>query len=341
MLGEGARTADDATRYFNSYSSAIEAIGRTTGDRPLPDRPGISVKLSALHPRFEAVSRARVMRELVPRLIDLARQAKSHDLNFTVDAEEADRLELSLDVIAAAVGDSSLAGWDGFGLAIQAYQKRASDVIGYVDRLARSLERKMMVRLVKGAYWDTEIKRAQERGLDNYPVFTRKAMTDLNYVACAKQLLTLRPRIEAAFPALPPRWSAAALHSPDLQLCAGSPDALARGEFLAVLGELHAAWPTFDSAVFTGRTSPATRAGWRRPWRGRPTGSSPSPPRPARTAPGCCRSPRRWWRSPGASWSRGRRTAGRRRCSRCSRHSSRCTRWTGSSSPRRCRTPRG
>ena len=133
MLGEGARTADDAARYFNSYASAIEAIGRTAGDRPLPDRPGISVKLSALHPRFEAVSRARVMSELVPRLIDLARQAKSHDLNFTVDAEEADRLELSLDVIAAAVGDPSLAGWDGFGLAIQAYQKRACDVIDYVD----------------------------------------------------------------------------------------------------------------------------------------------------------------------------------------------------------------
>ena len=137
MLGEGARTADDAARYFNAYASAIEAIGRTAGDRPLPDRPGISVKLSALHPRFEAVSRARVMRELVPRLIDLARHAKAHDLNFTVDAEEADRLELSLDVIAAAFGDASLAGWDGFGLAIQAYQKRAADVIDYVDDLAR------------------------------------------------------------------------------------------------------------------------------------------------------------------------------------------------------------
>src|SRR5438094_7537467 len=199
MLGEGARTADDAARYFNSYSSAIEAIGRTADDRPLPDRPGISVKLSALHPRFEAVSRARLMSELVPRLIDLARQAKSHDLNFTVDAEEADRLELSLDVIAAALGDPSLAGWDGFGLAIQAYQKRASDVIDYVDRLARSLGRKLMVRLVKGAYWDTEIKRAQERGLDGYPVFTRKAMTDLNYVACAQQLLALRPRIFPQF----------------------------------------------------------------------------------------------------------------------------------------------
>src|SRR6267142_1839324 len=195
MLGEGARTADDATRYFNSYASAIEAIGRAADDRPLPDRPGISVKLSALHPRFEALSRERVMTELVPRLIDLARQAKSYDLNFTVDAEEADRLELSLDVISAAFGDPSLTGWDGFGLAIQAYQKRAGSVIDYVDQLARSLNRRMMVRLVKGAYWDSEIKRAQERGLDGYPVFTRKAMTDLNYVACAQQLLALRPRI--------------------------------------------------------------------------------------------------------------------------------------------------
>jgi RHH-type proline utilization regulon transcriptional repressor/proline dehydrogenase/delta 1-pyrroline-5-carboxylate dehydrogenase len=199
MLGEGARTAGDAERYFNSYARAIEAIGRAADDRPLPDRPGISVKLSALHPRFEAVSASRVMTELVPRLIDLARQAKAHDLNFTVDAEEADRLELSLDAIAAAFADASLARWDGFGLAIQAYQKRASDVIGYVDGLARSMNRRMMVRLVKGAYWDTEIKRAQERGLGGYPVFTRKAMTDLNYIACARQLLGLRPRIFPQF----------------------------------------------------------------------------------------------------------------------------------------------
>jgi RHH-type proline utilization regulon transcriptional repressor/proline dehydrogenase/delta 1-pyrroline-5-carboxylate dehydrogenase len=199
MLGEGARTADDAARYLHSYASAIAAIGRAADNHALPDRPGISVKLSALHPRFEAVSRARVMDELVPRLIDLARQARSHDLNFTVDAEEADRLELSLDVISAAFADPSLAGWNGFGLAIQAYQKRANDVIDYVDHLARSLDRQMMVRLVKGAYWDTEIKRAQERGLDGYPVFTRKAMTDLNYVACARQLLEARPRIFPQF----------------------------------------------------------------------------------------------------------------------------------------------
>jgi RHH-type transcriptional regulator, proline utilization regulon repressor / proline dehydrogenase / delta 1-pyrroline-5-carboxylate dehydrogenase len=199
MLGEGARTAADAERYFKAYASAIEAIGRAADDRPLPDRPGISVKLSALHPRFEALSHLRVMAELVPRLIDLARRAQAFDLNFTVDAEEADRLELSLEVIAAAFSDTSLAGWDGFGLAVQAYQKRAEAVIGYADDLAQALNRRMMVRLVKGAYWDTEIKRAQERGLDDYPVFTRKAMTDLNYIACAQKLLTLRRRLFPQF----------------------------------------------------------------------------------------------------------------------------------------------
>ena len=199
MLGEGARTAADAIRYLNAYRSAIDAIGRVEDKRSLPDRPGISVKLSALHPRFEAISRVRVMDELVPNLIELARQAKAYDLNFTVDAEEADRLELSLDVIAATFSDPSLAGWNGFGLAIQAYQKRAGEIIDYIDRLARLLNRRMMVRLVKGAYWDTEIKRAQERGLDGYPVFTRKAMTDLNYIACARKLLALRPRLYPQF----------------------------------------------------------------------------------------------------------------------------------------------
>jgi RHH-type proline utilization regulon transcriptional repressor/proline dehydrogenase/delta 1-pyrroline-5-carboxylate dehydrogenase len=199
MLGEGARTAGDAARYFNSYSAAIDAIGRAAGDRPLPERPGISVKLSALHPRFEAVSRERSLTELVPLTLVLARKAKTHNLNFTIDAEEADRLELSLDVIAATFADPSLAGWDGFGLAIQAYQKRASAVIAWAGALAERLDRRMMVRLVKGAYWDTEIKRAQERGLADYPVFTRKAMTDLNYIACADRLLAMRPRIFPQF----------------------------------------------------------------------------------------------------------------------------------------------
>ena len=156
MLGEGARTADDAARYLAAYAGAIDAIGASAGNRPLPDRPGISVKLSALHPRFEAVSRERVMRELVPAVLGLARRARDHDLNFTVDAEEADRLELSLEVIAAVLADPSLRGWQGFGLAVQAYQKRACAVIDWLVELARSLERSLMVRLVKGAYWDTE-----------------------------------------------------------------------------------------------------------------------------------------------------------------------------------------
>jgi RHH-type proline utilization regulon transcriptional repressor/proline dehydrogenase/delta 1-pyrroline-5-carboxylate dehydrogenase len=199
MLGEGARTAADASRYLQSYASAIDAIGRAAGERGLPERPGISVKLSALHPRFEAVSRERVLRELVPDVVELARQAKSFDLNFTIDAEEADRLELSMGVIARVIADSSLAGWDGFGLAIQAYQKRAGAVVDFVADLAQSKSRRLMVRLVKGAYWDTEIKRAQERGLADYPVFTRKAMTDLNYLECATRMLALRPLVYPQF----------------------------------------------------------------------------------------------------------------------------------------------
>ncbi|CCE00517.1 bifunctional proline dehydrogenase/L-glutamate gamma-semialdehyde dehydrogenase PutA [Bradyrhizobium sp. STM 3809] len=199
MLGEGALTAADAERYRRSYAAAIDAIGRAAGNAALPERPGISVKLSALHPRYEEISRERVLRELVPVVVDLARRAKSYDLNFTVDAEEADRLDLSMAVIARVVADPALAGWDGFGLAIQAYQKRAEKVIAFIADLAATHDRRFMVRLVKGAYWDTEIKRAQERGLDDYPVFTRKAMTDLNYLACARQLLAQRTRIFPQF----------------------------------------------------------------------------------------------------------------------------------------------
>ena len=199
MLGEGARTADDAAHYQVSYADAIEAIGRAAGNRKLPDRPGISVKLSALHPRYEAVSRARVMDELVPRVTELARAACLRGLNFTIDAEEADRLELSLDVVGAVAADRQLAGWDGFGLAVQAYGKRARETIDWVGALAGRLDRRFMVRLVKGAYWDTEVKRAQERGLADYPVFTRKPMTDLSYMACAERLLAQRPRIYPQF----------------------------------------------------------------------------------------------------------------------------------------------
>ncbi len=199
MLGEGARDAEDAERYLHSYADAIEAIGKAAGNQPLPSRPGISVKLSALHPRYEALSRDRVLKELVPKVVALARRAKQFDLNFTIDAEEADRLELSLDCLAAIVADPELAGWDGFGLAIQAYQKRAAEVIDWVVALAKSHNRRFMVRLVKGAYWDTEVKRTQERGLDDYPVFTRKAMTDMNYVACARQMLAARPHLYPQF----------------------------------------------------------------------------------------------------------------------------------------------
>jgi RHH-type proline utilization regulon transcriptional repressor/proline dehydrogenase/delta 1-pyrroline-5-carboxylate dehydrogenase len=199
MLGEGARTAADAERYFESYAGAIDAIGKSAGNAALPNRAGISVKLSALHPRYEPLARARVLKELAPKVLELARRAKARALNFTVDAEEADRLELSLDVIASVLRDSSLAGWDGFGLAVQAYQKRAPAVIDWIVAMAAALDRRLMVRLVKGAYWDTEIKRAQERGLANYPVFTRKAMTDLCYLNCARKLLKARPRLYPQF----------------------------------------------------------------------------------------------------------------------------------------------
>ncbi|MCI0466641.1 MAG: proline dehydrogenase family protein, partial [Beijerinckiaceae bacterium] len=199
MLGEGARTAHDAKRYFDSYAHAIEAIGSSAGPRPLPERPGISVKLSALHPCYEPLLRPRVLTELLPKAAALARVAKRYDLNFTIDAEEADRLELSLDIVDELLSDPSLAGWSGFGLAVQAYQKRAQAVIDHVSAAARRHGRRLMVRLVKGAYWDTEIKRAQERGLADYPVFSRKAMTDLNYIACAKKLLGMRDIVYPQF----------------------------------------------------------------------------------------------------------------------------------------------
>ncbi|MGB7043099.1 MAG: bifunctional proline dehydrogenase/L-glutamate gamma-semialdehyde dehydrogenase PutA, partial [Xanthobacteraceae bacterium] len=198
MLGEGARTADDADTYFDAYAGAIAAIGKAAKGAATA-RPSISVKLSALHPRYEAISRERVLHELVPRLIELAQLAKAHDLQFTVDAEEADRIELSLDIIAATIGDASLSGWDGFGLAVQAYQKRALAVVSWIEEVADAKNRRLAVRLVKGAYWDTEIKRGQERGLPDYPVFTRKAMTDLCYMACVRRLLAARNRLFPQF----------------------------------------------------------------------------------------------------------------------------------------------
>ena len=198
MLGEGARTWKDAARYKRSYADAIESIGkRAKRGSVLPDRPGISVKLSALHPKYTARNRTAVLAELVPDVLDLARAARRHELNFTVDAEEADRLELSLEVIDAVLDamadEGTLDGWIGFGLAVQAYQKRAPAVIDHVAALGRRHGARLMVRLVKGAYWDTEVKHAQVDGLDDFPVFTRKAATDLSYLACAARMLDARP----------------------------------------------------------------------------------------------------------------------------------------------------
>jgi RHH-type transcriptional regulator, proline utilization regulon repressor / proline dehydrogenase / delta 1-pyrroline-5-carboxylate dehydrogenase len=189
MLGEAARTAADATRYDQAYRTAIAAIGRAAEGRGPIASPGISVKLSALHPRYEVSQADRVMAELVPRLAALAGLARDAGIGFTIDAEEADRLDLSLDVIEALAGDPSLAGWDGLGLAIQAYQKRCAALIDWLQDLARRRRRRLMVRLVKGAYWDSEIKWSQERGLSGYPVFTRKVATDVSYLACARKLL--------------------------------------------------------------------------------------------------------------------------------------------------------
>jgi len=189
MLGEAARTMADAERYFQSYRHAIHAIGKVAADRGPIESPGISVKLSALHPRYELAKARRVMDELTPRLVALAKDAMAANVGLTVDAEEADRLDLSLDVIEAVSGDPELKGWDGFGLAVQAYQKRAPLVIDWLADMARRHDRRLPVRLVKGAYWDTEIKRAQERGVEGYPVFTRKASTDVCYLACARRML--------------------------------------------------------------------------------------------------------------------------------------------------------
>jgi RHH-type proline utilization regulon transcriptional repressor/proline dehydrogenase/delta 1-pyrroline-5-carboxylate dehydrogenase len=189
MLGESARSQADAERYFEAYATAIAAIGKASAGRGPINGPGISVKLSALHPRYEVAQADRVHRELVPRLIELARLAKGVGIGLCVDAEEAERLDLSLDLIEAALDEPSLAGWDGFGLAVQAYQTRARTVVGWLAEATAARRRRLMVRLVKGAYWDSEIKRAQERGLAFYPVFTRKASTDLSYLCCARALI--------------------------------------------------------------------------------------------------------------------------------------------------------
>ena len=189
MLGEAARTAEDAQRYFHAYLNAINALAPHCIHGSVRDNPGISVKLSALHPRYEFAQRERVMTELVEVTRQLALVAAKANMGFNIDAEEADRLDLSLDVIEAVLETPELAGWNGFGVVVQAYGKRVLPLIDWLEETAARLDRRIMVRLVKGAYWDAEIKRAQVMGLPGYPVFTRKAATDVSYIAAARKLL--------------------------------------------------------------------------------------------------------------------------------------------------------
>ena len=198
MLGEAARTEADAIRYHQAYAKAIDAIARQAkGD--VRSSPGISVKLSALHPRYEYTHHATVMAELAPRALNLAQQAAAANIGFNIDAEEQDRLDLSLDVIELLLSDASLAGWNGLGVVVQAYGKRAGPVIESLYDMAERNDRKIMIRLVKGAYWDTEVKLAQELGVASFPVFTRKLNTDVSYMACAQMLLDRRDRIYPQF----------------------------------------------------------------------------------------------------------------------------------------------
>ena len=199
MLGEAARTDADAMRYHGAYAQAIAVLSERRHTGELHAASGISVKLSALHPRYEYGQREHTIPTLVGRVRQLAVMAKNAGIGFNVDAEEADRLELSLDVVEAVLNDPALAGWDGFGVVVQAYGPRAMPVIEWLYAFAEQLDRRIMVRLVKGAYWDTEIKRGQTLGLDGFPVFTRKAHTDISYLACARMLLDRRDRIYPQF----------------------------------------------------------------------------------------------------------------------------------------------
>ncbi|MBB3936645.1 trifunctional transcriptional regulator/proline dehydrogenase/L-glutamate gamma-semialdehyde dehydrogenase [Aureimonas phyllosphaerae] len=192
MLGEAATTAADAQRYYRDYENAIHAIGKASAGRGVIEGPGISIKLSALHPRYARAQASRVMTELLPRVKALALIAKRYDIGLNIDAEEADRLELSLDLLEALALDPALKAWNGLGFVVQAYGKRCPFVIDWIIDLARRAERRIMVRLVKGAYWDAEIKRAQVDGLKGFPVYTRKVHTDVAYVACARKLLAAR-----------------------------------------------------------------------------------------------------------------------------------------------------
>lgn len=200
MLGEAALTEEDATRYFEAYAHAIKAIGESQETSlPVYVKPGISIKLSAIHPRYQEAQRERVLDELSAKLLSLATLAKSYNIAMTIDAEESERLDISLDVIERVFDHHSLGDWKGFGIAVQSYQKRAFYLLDWVAALARRNNRRMMVRLIKGAYWDSEIKKTQMQGLNEYPVFTRKCFTDVSFQACAKKLLTMQDAIYPQF----------------------------------------------------------------------------------------------------------------------------------------------
>ena len=215
MLGEAARTEADAKRYHLAYSDAITAIAPACASEDIRDNPGISVKLSALHPRYEVPQEHQVLSDLTARARSLALLAKSANMGFNIDAEEADRLDLSLDVIEAVLTDPALDGWDGFGVVVQAFGPRGLPVLEWLYDLATRLDRRIMVRLVKGAYWDTEVKRAQVLGLDGFPVFTTKANTDVSYIACARALLTMTDRIYPQFATHNAHTATAVLHMAD------------------------------------------------------------------------------------------------------------------------------
>lgn len=199
MLGEAATTMADADRYYRDYENAVNAIGRASAGRGVYGGPGISIKLSALHPRYSRAQADRVVGELLPKVKALALLAKGYDIGFNIDAEEADRLELSLDLLESLALDPDLASWNGLGFVVQAYGKRCPFVIDWIVDLARRSDRRIMVRLVKGAYWDAEIKRAQVDGLADFPVYTRKIHTDVAYIACARKLLAARAHVFPQF----------------------------------------------------------------------------------------------------------------------------------------------
>lgn len=215
MLGEAALTEGEAEAYFQRYKQAIFALEKTQSSLNLQERPGISVKLSALHPRYTYLHRDRVVQELTPRLDELVSLCHQKGLSLTVDAEEADTLDLSLEIIEKVARNPAFKGWDGLGLAVQAYQKRAQGLIDWAHNMALVTHQRLQIRLVKGAYWDTEIKRAQELGLDGYPVFTRKMHTDMNYLACAEKLLGLRTTLYPMFATHNAHSIAAIVHMAD------------------------------------------------------------------------------------------------------------------------------